>query len=55
MTRVLEDWTAIRLWLVVFITGFAIGWVTVQPAWPLGAFAAGGVAAFVVVKTRRRS
>ena len=52
--RIVENWTAVRLWLAVFFVGFAVGWVTVQPWWPIGACAVGGFAAFVIATINAR-
>jgi hypothetical protein len=52
MLRVLENPAAVYVWLAVNLVGSGVGWVTVQPAWFIGAFVLGGIAALVLVHVK---
>jgi hypothetical protein len=51
---VFDDTAAMTLWAALMLVGAAAGWVTVQPAWFIGAAGAGLVAAFIFATVRRR-
>jgi hypothetical protein len=54
MRRVFDDTAAMTLWAALMLVGAAAGWVTVQPAWFIGAAGAGLVAEFIFATVRRR-
>ena len=54
MKRVLQDWTAVRLWLALTVAGVVAGLLTVQPWWAVGGCAVGAVCSFVLVAVKAR-
>ena len=54
MKRVLQDWSAVRLWLALTAVGVLAGLLTVQPWWAVGGCAVGAMASFVLVAVKAR-